>query len=52
MKDSVADRDRHCSDFVHTNAGERWNAFGSGNGIGGRPDSKPEPADLEIVPTY
>jgi hypothetical protein len=52
MKDSVASHDRRCSDFVHTNAGERWNAFGSGNGIGGGPDSKLAPADLEIVPTY
>jgi hypothetical protein len=51
MKDSVASHDRRC-DFVHTNAGERWNAFGSGNGIGGNTGSERVPDDPEIVPTY
>jgi hypothetical protein len=52
MKGSVASHDHRYSDSVHTNVGARWNAFGSENGIGGKPDSKPAPADLEIVPTY
>jgi hypothetical protein len=52
MKGSVASHDRRCSDSVHTNVGARWNAFGSENGIGAKPGSKPAPADLEIVPTY
>ncbi len=52
MKGSFAGQDRRCSDSVRTNAGAPWNAFGSGNGIGGRADSKLAPADLEIAPTY
>jgi hypothetical protein len=52
MKGSVASHDRRYSDSVRTNAGAPWSAFGSGNGIGGKPDSKPAPADLKIVPTY
>jgi hypothetical protein len=52
MKGSLASHARRFSDSAHTNAGARWNAFGSGNGIGGRPDSKRVPDDLEIVPTY
>jgi hypothetical protein len=52
MKDSVADRDRRCSDSAHTNAGAPWNGFGSGNGIGGNTDSQRVPDDFEIVPTY
>jgi len=41
MKGSVASHDHRYSDSVHTNVGARWNAFGSENGIGGKPDSKP-----------
>jgi hypothetical protein len=52
MKDSVADRDRRCSDSAHTNAGVPWSAFGSGKSIGGNTDSEHAPDDLEIVPTY
>ena len=50
MKGSFGSPGRPCRDSVRTNAGARWNAFGNGNGIGGRPDSKPAPADLEDSP--
>src|SRR5208282_2185722 len=40
-KGSFVSYARPCGDSVHTSAGERWNAFGSGNGIGGSPGSKP-----------
>ncbi len=43
MKGSFASHARRCRDSVRTNAGGRWNAFGNGNGIGGRPDGKPAP---------
>jgi hypothetical protein len=46
MKGSFASHARPCSDSVHTNANAPWNGFGSGNGIGGEPDNKPAPADL------
>jgi hypothetical protein len=52
MKSSAANRDRHCRDSAPTSAGTPWNAFGSGSGVGGNPDSEPAPDELEIVPTY
>lgn len=52
MKGTVADRDHPCRNSALTNAGAQWKGCGSENGIGGKPDSKPAPADLEIAPTY